>query len=71
MTQIKVSSETVKQQMGVFQCEKKLKMLADEYHTLLNRKAMHQEKQHTQAVKSVVSEACTSGMERITKVLSN
>jgi hypothetical protein len=50
---------TVKQQMGVFQCEKKLKVLADEYHTLLNRKAMHQEKQHAQAVKSMVSEART------------
>ncbi|PNF16323.1 hypothetical protein B7P43_G10836, partial [Cryptotermes secundus] len=34
-------------------CEKKLKLLADEYHTLLNRKAMRQEKQHAQAVKSV------------------
>lgn len=34
-------------------CEKKLKVLADEYHTLLSRKAMRQEKQHTRAVKSV------------------
>jgi rubrerythrin len=58
-------TQIVEQRMGVFQCEKRLKVLADEYHSLLNRKAARQEKQHAQALKSVVSEARTWGTERI------
>jgi hypothetical protein len=46
--------------LHVFQCEKKLKVLAGDCHGLLDRRAACQEKQHAQTVKSVVSGAHTT-----------
>jgi hypothetical protein len=65
VTQITVRAESLlsNERLYVFQCEKKLKVLAGDYHSLLNRKAVCQEKQRAQTVKSLVSGAHTTGLQ--------
>lgn len=56
MAQFKVGSESlISNEWCAFQCEERLKVLGYDYHTLLKKKAICQEKRHAETVKSLVS----------------